>query len=87
MEVQKEVQCNQFREMLKEKEDELLILSQEREELGGSESGEKSPPTKEKEKKSSSFPDDGEKSKIEALENKLREERQSHENEVLALQV
>ena len=78
MEVQKEVQCNQFRDLLKEKEEEIALIVQEQEEKGSRDNNEKESP--------SSYSEEVH-VKIQELEAKLREERSAHENEVVALQV
>lgn len=77
--MQKEIQCNQFREMLKEKEEEIQILTNsfQPDEVKISDNREN-----EKVKLDSNSLEE-----IEDLKRQLKEERETHQNEMMALQV
>lgn len=79
VEMQKEIQCNQFREMLKEKEEEIQILTNsfQPDEVKISDNREN-----EKVKLDSNSLEE-----IEDLKRQLKEERETHQNEMMALQV
>ena len=82
VEMQKEVQCRQFKELLKEKEEEIQLMSQSFDPDFSRQTSEDAKILQGPAVISTQNDD-----RVKDLENQLRSEREAHQNEILSIQV